>query len=240
MIAVSGHMPKAKVFVSFIFLPIPDSGVSYTGSPTCRRWGARATTGCTKTCFLPFTEEPCGLACWYVSVTHGATVVFTETLSCGLLSQLAGSRALYSSFAEKSAILICPWDKEEGGTEGFLENWEDKKSLSYSGKFHFVFSFCLLIQILRGLSAPSHVSAPNIPIPELLGQVSTAARGLRPLKIHSVHEELSLPNVRSFLEEKIIFLNFFFWREIWTFFTTGLETRGKETNPCSHSWMTSN
>lgn len=39
-----------------------------------------------------------------VSVTRSATVVFTATLSCGLLSQLDGSRALYSSLAKLSAI----------------------------------------------------------------------------------------------------------------------------------------
>lgn len=99
-------MLKAKTFVPFIFLPIPDRGVSYKGSPVCRGCKGRALIGCTKTSFFPFAEELCSVTYRYseISVTHGATVVFTETLSCGLLSQLAGSRALYNSFAKQSAI----------------------------------------------------------------------------------------------------------------------------------------
>ena len=101
-------MLKAKTFVPFIFLPIPDSSVSYMGSPACRRCGGRAVTGCIKTSFLPFTEELRGVVYRYneISVTHGATVVFTETLSCGLLSQLAGSRALYNSFAKDRKSVV--------------------------------------------------------------------------------------------------------------------------------------
>lgn len=82
---------------------------------------------------------------------------------------------------------------------------EEEKPLSYSGKFHFVFSFCLLTQILTGLSALSHLTTPKIPTPGLLGQANTAARGLRSLKNHSVHEELSVSAKCNFLKNTKLF-----------------------------------
>lgn len=78
--------------------------------------------------------------------------------------------------------------------------------MSYSGKFNFAFSFHLSVQILAGLSAPSHLSAPDNPTPGLL---VTVARGLWPLRTQSVHEEFSVSaKCNAFYFLKIILFYF--------------------------------